>query len=64
MTFKELIKTPPPKITEYLAGYPRKLPPETQATKPSGGTQLNLPHVVPTDSITDGIASAKSDSSV
>ncbi len=64
MTFKELIETPPPKITESLAGYPQKLPPETQATKPSGGMQLNLPHAVPTDSITDSIASAESDSSV
>ncbi len=64
MTFKELIETPSPKITEYSAGYPWKLPPETQATKPSGGMQLNLPHAVPTDSITDGIASAESNSSV
>ncbi len=64
MAFKVLIETPPPKIPEYLAGYPRKLPPETQATKPSGGMQLNLPHAVPMDSITDGIASAESDSSV
>jgi hypothetical protein len=74
MTFKELIGTAPPEITEYSAGFSPNPPSEVQEASPTGGTTTQgvmtpatppTPlHALPSGSNTNGIASMESDASV